>query len=52
MKLAQNQTEARVLKDLAHSWVRLANQTDRYTALVKSNGQHRAELMPPQLAAL
>ena len=48
MKLAQSETEARVLRDLAHSWVRLANQTDRYTALVKSNGPHRAEVMPPQ----
>jgi hypothetical protein len=48
MKLAHSETEARVLRDLAHSWVRLANQTDRYTALSNSNGPHRAELMPPQ----
>jgi len=47
MKLAQGETEARVLRDLAHSWVRLANQTDRYTALVKSKGHH-AKVMPPQ----
>ena len=46
MKLAQSQTEARVLKDIAHSWVRLANQIDRYTALAKSNGPHRAKGMP------
>jgi hypothetical protein len=43
MKLAQNETEARVLRDIAHSWVRLANQIDRYTALAKSNGPHRAK---------
>ena len=48
MKLAQSQTEARVLRDLAHSWIRLANQTDRYTALSNSNKPHRAEVMPPQ----
>jgi hypothetical protein len=30
MKLAQSETEARLLKDLAHSWVRIANQTERY----------------------
>jgi hypothetical protein len=48
MKLAQSETEARVLRDLAHSWVRLANQTDRYTASVKSNGPHRGEVMPLQ----
>ena len=46
MKLAHSETEARVLRDLAHSWVRLANQMDRYTALVKSNGPDRAKGMP------
>ena len=46
MKLTQSETEARVLRDLARSWVRLASQTDRYTALVKSNGPHRAEVTP------
>jgi hypothetical protein len=46
MKLAQSETEARVLRDLAHSWVRLANQMDRYTALVKSNEPDRANGMP------
>lgn len=30
MKLAQSETEARVLRDLAQSWVRIANQTERY----------------------
>src|SRR4051794_27687252 len=45
MKLAQSETEARVLRDLAQSWVRLANQMDRYTALAKSNEPHHAEVM-------
>ena len=42
MKLTQSETEARVLRDIAQSWVRLANQIDRYTALAKSNGPHHA----------
>ena len=46
MKLEPSVTEARVLRDLAHSWVRLANQIDRYTALVKSNGPNPAEVTP------
>ena len=29
-KLAHSETEARVLRDLAHSWLRVANQTERY----------------------
>ena len=43
MKLAQSEAEAKVLRDLAHSWVRLANQIDRYTALAKSNGPSAKE---------
>lgn len=42
MALPQSETEAGVLRDLAHNWVRLANQIDRYTALLKSNGPHGA----------
>jgi hypothetical protein len=30
MQSAQSETEARILRDLAHSWVRIANQTERY----------------------
>ena len=33
LKSAQTETEARVLSDLAHSWVRIANQTERYSIL-------------------
>ena len=46
MKLTQSETEARVLRDIAQSWVRLANQIDRYTALAKSNGPNPAEVTP------
>jgi hypothetical protein len=34
MNLAQSDTEARVLRDLAHSWVRIANQTERYAKFI------------------
>lgn len=36
IKSAQTETEARVLRDLAHSWVRIANQTERYFGFAKS----------------
>ena len=38
IKLASSETEARVLRDIAHTWTRLANQIERYSDLVKSNG--------------
>jgi hypothetical protein len=38
MKLATSQTEARVLRDIAHSWTRLANQIERYSEFVKTSG--------------
>jgi hypothetical protein len=34
MNLAQSDTEARILRDLAHSWVRIANQTERYAKFI------------------
>ena len=34
MNLAQSETEARLLRDLAHSWVRVANQTERYAKFI------------------
>jgi hypothetical protein len=34
MNLAQSDTEARILRDLAHSWVRIANQTERYARFI------------------
>ena len=37
MKLATSQTEARVFRDIAQSWTRLANQIERYNALIASN---------------
>ena len=36
MKLAQTATEARILRDLAHSWTRIANQIERYADFAKS----------------
>ncbi len=41
MKLAQSETEARILRDLAQSWVRIANQTERYIAFANRAGQPR-----------
>jgi hypothetical protein len=36
MQSAQGEIEARILKDLAQSWVRLANQIERYQQLRSS----------------
>jgi hypothetical protein len=38
MNLAQSETEARLLRDLAHSWVRIANQTERYAKFIAVQG--------------
>ena len=39
MTLATSQTEARVLRDIAHTWTRLANQIERYGELAtKASG--------------
>jgi hypothetical protein len=35
MKLASNEDEAEVLKNLSQSWSRLAGQIDRYQALMR-----------------
>jgi uncharacterized membrane protein YkvA (DUF1232 family) len=35
MNLAQSETEARLLRDLAYSWVRIANQTERYAKFIE-----------------
>ena len=35
MKLAPNEDEAEVLKNLSQSWSRLAGQIDRYQALMR-----------------
>jgi hypothetical protein len=37
MKLAQNEAEAQVLKNLARTWSGLAGQIDRYNALVREH---------------
>jgi hypothetical protein len=35
MKSAENETEARVLRELAYSWKRVAGQIDRYRSLAR-----------------
>jgi len=35
MKLTSSQAEAKLLGDIAQSWVRLANQIERYVASIK-----------------
>lgn len=44
MRLAQSQSEARILRDLSQSWIRIANQTERYLA---GCGSH-----PPRLESV
>lgn len=39
MKLAPNGAEAQVLKNMSHSWARLAGQIDRYNALVREQSR-------------
>jgi hypothetical protein len=34
---AQSETEARLLKSISQSWVRVANQIDRYQSLISSD---------------
>ena len=41
MTLAQSDIEARMLRDLAQSWIRIANQTERYIRFVHRAGQSR-----------
>jgi hypothetical protein len=36
VKLAQSEVEAPALKEISRSWLRLANQIDRYDALVRN----------------
>jgi hypothetical protein len=42
MGLAQSEAEAEVLRNMSHSWSRLAGQIDRYNALTRE--QRRAAL--------
>ena len=41
MQSAKCETEARILKDLAQSWLRIANQTERYVNFVNRVGPPR-----------
>jgi hypothetical protein len=45
-KLAPSGTEARMLRDLAHSWVRVANQTERYISLTESTPSEQTVIRP------
>ena len=40
MKSAQSEAEAKVLKELAQSWTRVAGQIDRYHALRRELARH------------
>ena len=37
--LSRNENEAEVLKNISSSWSRLANQIDRYTAIMRKQGK-------------
>ena len=39
MQSAQNETEARLLRSISQSWMRLANQLDRYQSFVLSEAR-------------
>jgi len=39
MKLTQSGAEAQVLRNISHTWARLAGQIDRYNALVREQGR-------------
>jgi hypothetical protein len=50
MGLAQSEAEAKVLRNISHSWTGLAGQIDRYNALIREQGRGCPEVRPPQLA--
>jgi multidrug resistance efflux pump len=41
IKSAESETEARVLRDLANSWKRVAGQIDRYRSLARDTSETR-----------
>jgi hypothetical protein len=41
MQSAHGETEARILKDMAQSWLRIANQTERYVNFLNRVGPPR-----------
>jgi hypothetical protein len=42
MKSAASETEARVLRDLANSWKRVAGQIDRYRSLARDTSEAKS----------
>lgn len=51
MQIAQSETEARILRDIAQSWTRIANQTERYVNSSLS-GQPSVSIQKPTDARL
>jgi hypothetical protein len=47
LRLPQSAAQAQALKNLCHSWVRLANQTDLYAQVVKrERGSEKIDAVP------
>ena len=49
MQAAQSDTEARLLKSLSQSWVRVANQIDRYESQAKARASRSGDQSHPKL---
>jgi len=49
-KLAQSDAEAKLLKELAHSWSRVAGQIDRYQSLKREQRRNPASIAIPSPA--
>jgi hypothetical protein len=49
MQAAHSDTEARLLKSLSQSWVRVANQIERYQSQAKARASRSRDQLHPQL---
>jgi hypothetical protein len=49
MQAAQSDTEARLLKSLSQSWVRVANQIDRFESQAKARASRSGDQSHPKL---
>ena len=49
MLLAQSGAEATILTSLTRSWKMIANQTDRYVAIMKKEAAQKGQLRPGKL---
>jgi hypothetical protein len=52
MLLSQSGAEATILTSLTRSWKMIANQTDRYVAIMRREAAQRAQGKPAELASL